>query len=380
MQLEIGFERRGTVGREPLDASAHPTKAAVLDHVDRLRERLAAVGKRGHDSQAVQEFARRPGHGRPPGHGFQSHMIEDLFVEIVRAQQHQLAELLGRGVVKSDQSAGALVPVLACDAPVTASGPGNRESAEPATIANRGPLGIDFGVGPSFFLGRNPVGDERPLHGPIGAGAMHFEQITIALAIEEHAAHGVGALARVAPAPAIVERERQLCRIRDRLELLEQEAIGLVGGEAGHDARIASLGGIRKSIPIPGDLPAEGREIALGEIGVDEGLATRRRREKEQEREQCRIAKKIGDRVHRRLARWKEFNVRGMKNSRSKQRAERDLNSRDLVQSLAGFGASNGRKVAEELIDRANRRRRAKIVVVHARQNHQPLRLMGRRE
>jgi hypothetical protein len=64
VQVEVRLNRCGALVRESLDAAAHPAKADVLDHLDRLVERLAAVGKGRVDADAVEEIGCRNGRRR----------------------------------------------------------------------------------------------------------------------------------------------------------------------------------------------------------------------------------------------------------------------------------------------------------------------------
>ena len=65
-----------------------------LDHVDCLWQRLAAIGKRSHDTDAVQERGRRHGERLHWFARFRLHddVIENLFVRVFGAQQHKATE------------------------------------------------------------------------------------------------------------------------------------------------------------------------------------------------------------------------------------------------------------------------------------------------
>ena len=43
------------------DASTHPAKAAVLDHLDGFGQRLASIGKGRYDADTVEKRRRRDG-------------------------------------------------------------------------------------------------------------------------------------------------------------------------------------------------------------------------------------------------------------------------------------------------------------------------------
>ena len=61
MQIEKGLDGCGAVVAQTFYSRPHPSKAAIADHLDRLLQRLAAIGERAHDADAVEEVVCRSG-------------------------------------------------------------------------------------------------------------------------------------------------------------------------------------------------------------------------------------------------------------------------------------------------------------------------------
>ena len=146
-------------------------------------------------------------------------------------------------------------------------------AAQAAAVAHGGPSGVDRLGGPGLFLGRDAGTCRAPLHGPVGTDPVDFEDVAVALRIEQHPVDRVGPLGRVAPAPAVAERERQLFRLRDHGEGLGERVIRLAGRKAGHRAGIVhDLVGVAEDVPPLVGRPTELGEISAGKIRVDDRL------------------------------------------------------------------------------------------------------------
>ena len=71
MQFEVGLDGGGAVVAQALDAAPDPTKAAVLDHLDGLIERLTAIREGGIHPDAVEELGGGDGGRRGGARGRQ---------------------------------------------------------------------------------------------------------------------------------------------------------------------------------------------------------------------------------------------------------------------------------------------------------------------
>src|SRR5262249_40247275 len=102
----------------------------------------------------------------------------------------------------------AVVPVLAADRPGSVRFSGNRQPAEAAPVAHGRVRRIDIRRGPGLGLWRRASGNSTPLNGPGCLAAMDFEDVAVALGIEQHERDHGGGLAGIAPAPAVVQSKR----------------------------------------------------------------------------------------------------------------------------------------------------------------------------
>ena len=240
VQVEIGLHGRGALGRQPLDAAPDPAKSRVLDHLDRLRERLSAIGKGGVDADAVQEIGRRDGGCSRGGRGRRSSRRILLKTCSSKFWVPSSTSWLNEVVVVSVNLTVAPAPLFQ-SLPVTLQAPSDsrvivrRLKPPPSrTDAWLASISSDAQV---LSLARSAVGDLGPLHRPLRLAAVDFEDIAVALGIQEHERDRVGGLAGIPPAPAVIQRERQLLGILDLVKGFGQRAVGLVGREPGRRSR-----------------------------------------------------------------------------------------------------------------------------------------------
>ena len=274
MQVEIGLHGRGALGGKPLDAAPDPAKSRVLDHLDRLRERLSAIGKGGDDADAVQEIGHRDGGCRRGLGGRQPSKTILLKTCSSKFWVPSSTSWLNEVVVVSVNLTVAPAPLFQSLLVMLQAPSASRVIVRwlrPPPSRTDGVGGVNLLGGPGLVLGGSAVGDLGPLHRPLRLAAVDLEDIAVALGIQEHERDGVGALAGVPPAPAVIQGERQLPGILYLVKGFGQGAVGLVGRKAGHRAGV--VGGflrVREHVPVALRLPAQGREVALGEIGVDD--------------------------------------------------------------------------------------------------------------
>src|SRR6185437_4309261 len=152
--------------RKPLNATSYPTKPTVFDHLDRLRERLPTIGKGADNADAIEESRQRNGGRRcclDAWLEFQDDLVEDLFIEVLGAQEYQSAERGGRGIEEPHRRARPLIPVLPGDTPCPIGFTAERQVTQAAAVAKGGVGGVNLLRCPDLVLGGSVVGDLGPL-------------------------------------------------------------------------------------------------------------------------------------------------------------------------------------------------------------------------